>query len=394
MEYISAAEAAEKWGVSLRQVQRLLADGRIPDVKKYGRSWMIPADAEKPADPRRDKKPPPSALSSDLARLLAATAAPLPAHNPDAILDTVSGERERRHYEAELAYLRGDFGRALECFHQTAGDDAARLHSCMVAIAAAISTGDYRTYTQIDAYLKSCLKVQKGNDASVAAIAETALAAAAVSVIAPDMVPQWLKEGNLGALAPQLRPIVIYFRAKYFQCTGRHEAMLIVSQAALALGEPAQGITSAGIYLRIACAIACQALGQQDEARCYLLEAMRSALPHGFITPFAEVVTSLGGLVEECLARAFPACAGPVLAQWERTFANWVAFHNQFTKDNITLMLTLREYHIARLVARRLPYAKVAEQHCISVGRLKNIMQEVYRKLLISDRKELAKYIF
>ena len=34
MEYISAIEASIKWGVSLRQVQRLLADGRIPRAKK------------------------------------------------------------------------------------------------------------------------------------------------------------------------------------------------------------------------------------------------------------------------------------------------------------------------------------------------------------------------
>ena len=89
MEYMSAAEASEKWGVSLRQAQRLLAGGRIPDAKKYGRSWMIPADAPKPPDPRREKKPPQSGPAADLARLVAATSAPLPAHNADAILDAM-----------------------------------------------------------------------------------------------------------------------------------------------------------------------------------------------------------------------------------------------------------------------------------------------------------------
>ena len=58
MEYISVSEAAEKWGVSPRQVQRLLAANRIPYTKKYGRSWMIPSDAEKPVDPRRERKTP------------------------------------------------------------------------------------------------------------------------------------------------------------------------------------------------------------------------------------------------------------------------------------------------------------------------------------------------
>ena len=46
MPYITAQQAAEKWGVSLRYVQRLMSENRISGAKKYGRSWMIPADAE------------------------------------------------------------------------------------------------------------------------------------------------------------------------------------------------------------------------------------------------------------------------------------------------------------------------------------------------------------
>ena len=72
----------------------------------------------------------------------------------------------------------------------------------------------------------------------------------------------------------------------------------------------------------------------------------------------------------------------------------FVTAHNQFTKDNLTLVLSRREYHIAQMVARRIPYAKIAQQQCISVGRLKNIVLEIYEKLFISSRAELAKYVF
>ena len=77
-----------------------------------------------------------------------------------------------------------------------------------------------------------------------------------------------------------------------------------------------------------------------------------------------------------------------------QTFRNWTTFHNHFTNDNLTLILTLREYHIAQMVARRVPYEKIAKQQCISVGRVKNIMVEVYGKLFISGREELSKYVF
>ncbi len=125
----------------------------------------------------------------------------------------------------------------------------------------------------------------------------------------------------------------------------------------------------------------------------WLLSAMRLALPHGFITPFAELVTSLGGLIEECLEQEFPSSYKTIMEQWERTWKNWIAFHNQFAKDNITLILSLREYHLAMLVARRVPYAKIAKQYGISVGRLKNIMLEIREKLFLSNQEELERFI-
>lgn len=392
MVYISVVEAAAKWGISLRRVQQLLAGRRIPGAKKYGRSWMLPADAVKPADPRREKSQPKSALADELAGVIAATTIPMPSEEPDAVLKIVREERLRHQYEAELAYLRGDFERTICCFSRTEGDAASRLRICPVAVAAAISAGDYRIFSEIDAYLKRCVQAHKGS--GIAAMAELALATAAVSVIAPNMVPEWLKKGDFSALASQVRPNALYLRAKYLNCTGKYEVMLAVAQTALVLFAPEGGITVTGIYLRVTCAVACHGLGRKEKARRWLLEAMEIALPHSFVTPFAETVTALGGLVEQCLQEEFPAYYRTVMDQWERTWKNWITFHNRFTRDNITLILTLREYHIARLVAQRVPYAKIAQEHCISVGRLKNIMQEVYGKLCISGRDMLPKYVF
>ncbi|MCR4442121.1 MAG: hypothetical protein QHH10_07695 [Peptococcaceae bacterium] len=392
MLYLTVKEAAEKWGLGTRIVTLYCAENKIEGAVKRGNLWLIPEYAGRPADKRRREQPAPRhSLSDELARLLEATTVPMPKHNPDAILDAVRGERLSLQYEAELSYLRGDFARTMRCYQRTGGDDAARLRACPVTIAAAISLGDYRAYTEIDAYLKKCAEVHKGSGA--AAFAEQALATAAVSIIAPNMAPDWLKEGDFSALAPQAKPNALYLRAKYFHCLNKYDAMLAVAQTALTLSAQPQGFTTTDIYLRVTCAVACHCLGRDDEARRWLLEAMRLALPHGFITPFAEVVTALGGLIEQCLEREFPACRDAVLGQWERTWKNWIAFHNQFTKDNITLMLTLREYHLALLVAQRVPYAEIARQHCISVGRLKNIMLEIYEKLYLSGREELAKCI-
>lgn len=50
--YVSIREAAQKWGVSERRVNQYCAEWRIPGVRRFGKSWAIPADVEKPRAPR------------------------------------------------------------------------------------------------------------------------------------------------------------------------------------------------------------------------------------------------------------------------------------------------------------------------------------------------------
>ena len=52
LDYISVREASIKWGISERRIQKLCEENRIDGVIRFGRSWAIPKDAEKPVDSR------------------------------------------------------------------------------------------------------------------------------------------------------------------------------------------------------------------------------------------------------------------------------------------------------------------------------------------------------
>ncbi len=52
MDYMTIKEAAAKWGMSIRRIQEICSQGRIPGLMKFGREWAIPKDAEKPIDQR------------------------------------------------------------------------------------------------------------------------------------------------------------------------------------------------------------------------------------------------------------------------------------------------------------------------------------------------------
>ena len=55
MNYISAKEAAETWGISERRIQKLSEENRIPGAIRFVRVWAIPKDADKPKDGKLKK---------------------------------------------------------------------------------------------------------------------------------------------------------------------------------------------------------------------------------------------------------------------------------------------------------------------------------------------------
>lgn len=58
MKYLSVSETAKKWGLSERTVRNYCNIGRVTGAVLEGKTWRIPAEAEKPARKSREKKLP------------------------------------------------------------------------------------------------------------------------------------------------------------------------------------------------------------------------------------------------------------------------------------------------------------------------------------------------
>ena len=52
MKYLSTFEIAKKWNLSARRIAILCSENRIEGAQKAGNNWIIPEDAQKPADAR------------------------------------------------------------------------------------------------------------------------------------------------------------------------------------------------------------------------------------------------------------------------------------------------------------------------------------------------------
>jgi len=392
-QYISSQEAADKWGVSRRRISVLCSEERIPGAILVAGKWLIPTGSEKPGDPRsRKKEAPDKSLSDRLTEIIELAAIPLPHDDPDSVLDYIPDKDLKLYAEMYFAYLRGDFEQAKQCFHKISDNEAVKLFSCGLGLAAAISTGEYPLFQEIESYCKDMISADMGEN--ITAVAEMAIATAYTCMFIPDMIPDWLKSGDFRSIPAQLRPETITCRTRYLLFIKKYESVLDIARTALLFDAPERGTTNTGIYLRIHCAMACFSLGRADEAKSYLLSVMEDCLRHGFITPFMELLPTLGGMVEELLERDYPEYSEPVISQSKYIIHNWISFHNRFTKENASLILTQREWQMALMATQNVPYKKIAEQFHISLGTLNNNMQTIYQKLYISNKKELSHYVF
>ena len=50
--YLKISDVSEKWGIKERRINTLCLEGRIEGAIKFGNTWAIPENAEKPKDER------------------------------------------------------------------------------------------------------------------------------------------------------------------------------------------------------------------------------------------------------------------------------------------------------------------------------------------------------
>lgn len=391
MDNISVREAAEKWGISMRRVQILCDGGRIPGAARFGRTWLIPADAKKPANPQQDKSAERQYFLTALIAHVAAVTVPMPKDDPDSILSTISDERVRRHYEAELAYLRGDFHTPLQCYEQTRGDDIARICIGPLAIPAAAALAQYDTYLKIEKYYKT--RIKNAPEDAITCFEEICLASAAISAKAPELIPAWVAAGDFSGIPPALLPDALYLRAMYLYYCERYDATLVMLETALAIYSPDRVGNNITIYVRLLRAASHYALGHTAEAERLLLEAMHLYLPHRFITPFIEMIAHFGGMMKKCVLQAYPEHYDAFTAQKQWMYKNWRSFYNRFTTENVTGILTADEFRIAQMAARRVSYANIAKQVALPAAEVKEMLQTICQKLSIADKSKLNKLV-
>ncbi len=397
MDYLAVQQTAEKWNLSVRMVQQFCSQGRIPGAQKFGKSWAIPADAEKPKDPRLEQRPIPEVLPGsgllDRTNLMPLMNTPFQPGQCLAAVRSMTKGVQRDIALAEYNYFSGKPEEAARkaAAYLTSKDMGARLSACLIYAYANLSIGEIRLAKFALGELNAAL-IAAGKQ-SPQFQAASAFVAAAGAVLLHLPLPKGLQttENFLPLLPMGLRAFALYVQAHYLYLKKDYGHSAGTVEATLAMGAERYPIPA--IYLHLVAVMDYISLRQTEMAKAHLLSAWALARPDDLIEGLGEHHGLLGGMLEAVIKPEWPEDFKRIIAITYRFSAGWRKVHNPETGHDVADDLTTTEFAASMLAARGWTNQEIADHMHISPNTVKRYISTAMEKLHIRHRQELKQFM-
>ena len=403
MEYITVREAAQKWKISQRLAQKYCTDGRIEGAKKFGGAWAIPADAQKPTDPRRAAKapPPPPASAQPAPVSQAACMTPMPLMNAAFVpgrcqefVAAISDPRLRDIAQAEYYYFSGQAEEAaLKAeLYLTHPELSLRLSACLLYAYANLTLGQIpRARHGLEEVRAILAAADETTPPQLRASAAFIVSAAAVLLHLPLPAELANAQAYIRFLPPGLRMFALYVQAHHTYLQGDYSKSIGIVETTFAMQTEVFPIPA--IYMHLVAVMDYMGLKQPEKAQEHLLAAWALAQPDDLIEGFGEHHGLLGGMLEATLKKGWPEDFKRIIAITYRFSAGWRKIHNPATGDDVADNLTTTEFATAMLAARGWTNQEIADHMSISPNTVKQYISTALQKLNIKQRKDLKQYM-
>ena len=308
--YLSIREAAEKWGVSERRINQYCSEGRISGAERFGGSWAIPENAEKPGDPRKQKEQPASSSSKKTPELFSGFMplmnTPFAPGSCMQIIQKMKAGPKKDIALAEYHYFSGQAEKAMREteVYLTAKDSVIRLSACWIFAYSCLTMGRIDRARNALKEIKRTLADSEKNVPTLRAIETFVAFAAAVLLHLPlpeEMPPA---ETFLPLLPPGVRAFALYVQAHYLYLKEEYSHSAGIVEAALAMGASDYPISA--IYLHLVAVMDYMSMKQTDRAQGHLLTAWEIARPDDLIEGFGEHHGLLGAMLEAAIKPKWP----------------------------------------------------------------------------------------
>ena len=416
MKYITVRKAAEKWGISERLVQQHCNRGRIVGADKFGKAWAIPEDAEKPLDPRHqrkkasdgdDKKEKDTAAKGaggmggfpfDITALMPFMSASFEPGESKAFLDSIEDKDVKSIACAEYCYFRGQAREAanISAMYIDSPNFSLRLSACLIYAYANLPLGRVRqSKAAIDAMLSLLRNMgtdTKGNgNSGIKAMISFAATTAATLLHMPLSDENSSLSQNIGMLTPGLKGFAFYVQAHRMYLEGRYRESIGLVEAALQMEKKVYNIPYR--YLNLIAVVDYVSLRETEKAKEHFMAAWNIAEPDGLIEAFGEHHGLLGGILEVALKKERPEDFKRMIAITYSFSEGWRKVHNPATGHDVADNLTTTEFTTAMLAARGWTNGEIGEHLGISVNTVRQYISAALQKLGVSQRKELKDFM-
>lgn len=304
---------------------------------------------------------------------------------------------ERLLVEAELALGRCDFARARNCCVSLS--KFTRFFPCVVRIGsvAAIGLGDVLYFDELRAAVENFRREQEA-DPQGRFLADILEGWLQICLWRFDL-PQWIRLFDMEALPMAWRQSAAYLGVMAHLRAGNFDVVYATVSLMMSvrpkLSSETAHMTPMHVNLMMAKAVACRETGKDAEMRRLLETAIRALAPRGILLPF---ILFLYGTrqspVAEILRAVAPREVGRLRKIDRSYFVNLIRVRNHVTGERMADDLTLREFYLATLLKRGMLYKELASHIGMSLGRIKNIMQDIHLKLDVHSRSELEAKIW
>ncbi len=400
MNYKTIKETALRWGVSERTVSSLCSQGRVAGAQKFGTSWAIPEDAEKPDDPRRERKKQATEITEiNWAVETRRVAMPLlnTAFGLGTCMETINAiedEDTRNIALAEYYYFSGQSNKVSELVepYLTHEDIALRVSACWLSLYAnLVVDGVSKSYRALELIhemvdgLKATTPIRdKAYTVSVSTGASVLLHLPMPKVLEP------LKT-YIHMMPPGLRLYVLYIEAHHAYLNRQYGVAVGIAETALALESEIYPIPT--IYLHLIACVGYLNMKHPEMAKEHILEAWKIAQPDDFIHPLSELHGLMGGTLEATVKRLFPNDFKRIIGLTNKYATGWRKLHSRITGNAVPDNVTATEYAAAMLAAREWTSREIADHMGISEYTARRYVSEAIQKMNVPHRKELRKYL-
>ncbi|MCD8120103.1 MAG: LuxR C-terminal-related transcriptional regulator [Lachnospiraceae bacterium] len=317
----------------------------------------------------------------------------IPGHCLEAV-QTMKNVRERQIAMAEYYYFIGQPEKAAQETEPLLVSPyiELRLSACLVYAYANLATGHLdRSIHALNEIQSTAEAMDENVSPQLRATASWLSRTAAVLLHLPPKDSTSYNMKDLNLLTPGLRAFVCYVQAHYAYLKEDYGMSLGIIETALAFQQETYPIP--GIYLHLAATMDYMSLKRTEEAREHMQEAWKLAWPDGLLQPFGEHHGLLGGMVEATFKKDWPEEYKKIIAITYSFSEGWRKIHNPRAGSDVTDKLTTTEFAVAMLAARGWTNQEICDHMDISLHTVKYHISSILRKLDITKRSELKRYM-